>query len=136
MEEMSHKRQVKEVRKEVQIEKRVETLEKQLAKLSPMTYNFLVNYINQQAKQLQKVNNVAMEMQDFIRETGQMDKYQQWFLAKYPKQTMEPQAKPSTCNSCGGSGYIGDKEECPRCHPNKAQEPPSDDGQKPEETDG
>jgi rubrerythrin len=118
---MASRRQVKEERKEVVLEKRVEALEKFIAKVKPDTYNFLVNYISQLGKQTQQTNAVALELQDYLNETGQMEKYQQWFTAKHtPVET----AEGPVCPQCAGTGKQGDDDECPLCHPNKAQTPP------------
>jgi len=131
---MAHKRQGKDERKEVTLEKRVETIEKFVAKLRPDTYNFLTNYIAQQGKTLQQVNAVAMEMRDFLVENGMMEKYQQWLEAKYPqpfpeqgspKETEPPQ---SACPHCDGRGYVGDEEECPLCHPNRVDKTENGNG--------
>lgn len=114
---MARKREQKEERKEVMIEKRVERLEKELAKMKPDTYNFLVGYIRSQGEMIQRINGVATAMQDFLQENGLMEKYKQWLDAKFPKPTEN--AGEAKCPQCEGRGYIGDDEECPTCHPNK-----------------
>ena len=118
---MVSRRQMKDERKEVTLEHRVEALEKFIAKVKPDTYNFLTQYIGQMGKQLQQVNAVALEMQDFLQETGRMTEYQQWFDAKHTK--VETPEGPK-CPQCAGTGKQGDDDECPLCHPNKVQSPP------------
>jgi hypothetical protein len=114
-------RKAKDERKEVDIGKRVDRLEKFVAKFKPDTYDFLTTYIRKLATQQQQSQKLLAELEDFLHEQGLVEKFQQWMIAKYPPVDM---TKPMVCPSCENRGYVGDGQECPICHPNMNQAEP------------
>jgi rubrerythrin len=108
-------RKAKDQRKELDIGKRVERLEAQVAKFKPNTYDFLTTYIRKLSTQQQQQQKVLGEVEDFLKEQGLVEKFQQWLVAKYPP---VDQTQRMVCPSCENRGYIGDGQECPICHPN------------------
>ena len=114
---MASKRKVKEERKEVTLEKRMDQLEKEMGKHNPITYNFLVGQIRQHNQFGQQQQKIADELGTFVKEQG----LEQAFIDWYDKKNKKPEPEPGEegCETCNGRGLIGDDEECPKCHPNK-----------------